>query len=220
MKNSSKFALRKNEREISVDSSITNATNVSRSSTATEEMKINKLCFHSVGLLDRNKEIQTLRACLNHVIQQEQQTKELGLISGYSGTGKSTLAFSLKKRVNSVKGGGAFVIGKFNQFHSGEPLSAISQAFGELCRKVATEGASLCKEVEAALRAKLHNEVFLLTQIVPELDEIMTSKNQQNETSSDVTSDARQTRLNYAFRVFTRVMCSCFSPLAAIVPMR
>jgi len=137
-------------------------------------------------------------------MQPGRQTKELVMISGYSGTGKTTLASTLQTKVNSVKEGGAFVTGKFDQFRSGEPLSAISQALGELCRKVANEGQSICK---------LQNEVFLLTQIIPDMDRIMTTKIQSSKASHDINSDARQTRLNYALRVFTRVMCSFFSPL-------
>eukprot|EP00957_Ditylum_brightwellii_P212245 15367130-Ditylum_brightwellii.AAC.1 len=135
------------------------------------------------------------------------------MISGYSGTGKTTLAFTLQTKVNSVKGGGAFVTGKYDQFRSGEPLSAISQALGELCRKVANEGQSICNKIEEALQAELQNEVFLLTQIIPDMDRIMTTKIQSSKASHDINSDARQTRLNYALRVFTRVMCSFFSPL-------
>eukprot|EP00957_Ditylum_brightwellii_P191923 14609678-Ditylum_brightwellii.AAC.1 len=62
-------------------------------------------------------------------MQPEQQTKEVVMISGYSGTGKTTLAFELKKKIQE----GAFVTGKCDQYNCGEPLSAILQAFGELC---------------------------------------------------------------------------------------
>eukprot|EP00957_Ditylum_brightwellii_P208263 15356529-Ditylum_brightwellii.AAC.1 len=87
-------------------------------------------------------------------MQSEQQTKEVVMISGYSGTGKTTLAFQLKKKIKE----GAFVAGKFDQYNSGEPLSAISQAFGELCRMIVKKGATLCKEIEDVLRAELKSE--------------------------------------------------------------
>eukprot|EP00957_Ditylum_brightwellii_P156658 11923691-Ditylum_brightwellii.AAC.1 len=75
-------------------------------------MTMNKLLFSLVGLLGHVKELGTLCACLDWPMHPEEQTKEI---------------------VKSMKGGGAFVTGKFDQYHSGEPLSAITQAFGELC---------------------------------------------------------------------------------------
>eukprot|EP00957_Ditylum_brightwellii_P119428 9111058-Ditylum_brightwellii.AAC.1 len=62
--------------------------------------------------------------------------------------------------VNSVKKGrGAFVMGKYDQYHSGKPLSAISEAFGEIChRAIQDKSLSLYSEIEAALRAELHDE--------------------------------------------------------------
>eukprot|EP00957_Ditylum_brightwellii_P029426 2224485-Ditylum_brightwellii.AAC.1 len=180
---------------------------------------MNKLRFHSVGLLGRKEEIKTICACLGRAMQPEKQTKEVVMISGYSGTGKSSLAFNLKEIVNSAKGLGAFVTGKFGQYQSGEPLSAISQAFGELCHKILSsnankkDGSSLCDEIEEALLSELQNEVSLLITIIPDLAEIITSKNPPTKTSNKTTSGARQTGMNYALRVFTRVMSSYFSPL-------
>eukprot|EP00957_Ditylum_brightwellii_P036887 2793540-Ditylum_brightwellii.AAC.1 len=131
------------------------------------------------------------------MMQPEQQAKEVVMISGYSGTGKTTLAFKLKKKIKE----GAFVTGKFDQYNSGEPLSAISQAFGELCRMIVKKGATLCKEIEDALHAELQSEVYLLTQIVPDLKEVINQETQHTKkTSNEKTSEARQLKLNYALR--------------------
>eukprot|EP00957_Ditylum_brightwellii_P211708 15366494-Ditylum_brightwellii.AAC.1 len=195
--------------------SVTESINMSKTNSNIQGMSMNKLRFHLVGLLGRDEEIKMLRTCLERVMQSEQQKKEVVIISGHSGTGKTALAFNLKKQVNAMRERrGAFVAGKCDQFHSGEPLSAISQAFGELCCKVAKEGETICNEIEAKLCAELQNEVRLLTQIIPEMDRIMNSKVQPpTKTSDDVTSHARQAKLSYAFRVLTRVVSSYFSPL-------
>eukprot|EP00957_Ditylum_brightwellii_P061276 4650138-Ditylum_brightwellii.AAC.1 len=95
---------------------------------------------------------------------------------------------------------GAFVSGKFDQYCSGEPLSAISQAFGDICRMIVKKGASVCKEIENALIAELQNEVCLLNQIVPDLKEVFSQKTEYTKTPDDTTSGARQTKLNYAIR--------------------
>eukprot|EP00957_Ditylum_brightwellii_P208936 15359593-Ditylum_brightwellii.AAC.1 len=191
--------------------SITDATNSSKDNKNTRDWTINKLRFNAVGLLGRNNEIDTLHACWNRMMQPEQQTKEVVMISGYSGTGKTTLAFELKKKIKEERG--AFVTGKFDQYNSGEPLSAISQAFGELCRMTVKKGATLCKEIEDVLRAELKSEVYLLSQIIPDLKKVINQDTEHAKTSDDTTSDARQAQFNYAFRVFVRTMSSHFSPL-------
>jgi len=165
--------------------------------------------INEVGLLGRNNEIDTLHACWDRMMQPEQQTKEVVMISGYSGTGKTTLAFELKKKIKE----GAFVTGKFDQYNSGEPLSAISQAFGELCRVVMKKGATVCKEIADVLRAELKSEVYLLTQLVPDLKEIINQETENINMPDEKTSDARQTSLKYAFCVFIRAMSSHFTPL-------
>eukprot|EP00957_Ditylum_brightwellii_P010364 783735-Ditylum_brightwellii.AAC.1 len=66
--------------------------------------------------------------------------------------------------MKSVTGGGVFVTGKFDQYHSGKPPSAITHIFGELCHKVVKEGPSTCNKIKEALHSELQNEVSLLTQ--------------------------------------------------------
>eukprot|EP00957_Ditylum_brightwellii_P204188 15338046-Ditylum_brightwellii.AAC.1 len=108
-------------------------TTITSKRTHTQSWTINKIWFDAVGLLGRDKELNTLHACWNRMMQPEHQTKEVVMIS-------------------------AFVTGKFDQYNSGEPFSAISQAFGELCRMAVKNGAALCKEIEDALRAELKSE--------------------------------------------------------------
>eukprot|EP00957_Ditylum_brightwellii_P160114 12188553-Ditylum_brightwellii.AAC.1 len=203
---SSKFALRnpsiydENNQTIISSLLLPDATIASKMKNS-QSWTVNKLRFNSVGLLGRENEQRILSACWDRMMLQpaEQQTKEVVMISGYSGTGKTTLAFDLKKR-KMKKGRGAFVTGKFDQYHSGEPRSAISQAFGELCRMVAKKGAAVCEEIENVLRAKLKSEVYVLAQIIPDLKKVINQKTEHTKTSYDTTSDARQTKLNYAFR--------------------
>eukprot|EP00957_Ditylum_brightwellii_P116620 8895861-Ditylum_brightwellii.AAC.1 len=168
--------------------SLPDSTNSSRDKN-TKDWTINKLRFNEVGLLGRDNEINTLHACWNRMMQPEQQTKEVVMISGYSGTGKTTLAFELKKKIKE----GAFVTGKFDQYNSGEPLSAISQAFGELCHMIVKKGATFCKDIEDVLCTELQSEVYLLTQLVPDLKEVIDQETEDIKMSDEKTSDARQT---------------------------
>eukprot|EP00980_Cylindrotheca_fusiformis_P013153 scaffold3327_cov61-Cylindrotheca_fusiformis.AAC.1 len=61
--------------------------------------------------------------------------KELVFIKGYSGVGKSSLAKTLEKEINSRKDG-IYVEGKFDFNASNEPCSGIASAFGEMCKRL------------------------------------------------------------------------------------
>eukprot|EP00957_Ditylum_brightwellii_P041560 3147831-Ditylum_brightwellii.AAC.1 len=109
----SKFAMRnlsiqKGSTQRTIES-LTDSTSSSKN-TSTKDWTINKFWFNAVGLLGCNNEIKTLHACWYRMMQPEQQTKEVVMISEYSGTGKTTLAFELKKKIQE----GAFVTGKFD----------------------------------------------------------------------------------------------------------
>eukprot|EP00957_Ditylum_brightwellii_P049604 3762751-Ditylum_brightwellii.AAC.2 len=146
-------------------------TTNSRKDKNTKDWTINKLRFNAVGLLGSNNEINILHACWNCMMHPEQQIKEVVMISGYSGTGKTTLAFELKKNINEERG--AFVIRKFNQYYSGKPLSGISQTFGELYCMIVKKEAILCKVIEDIPCAELQSEGYLLTHLVPDLKKVI-----------------------------------------------
>jgi predicted ATPase len=72
---------------------------------------------------------------------QQEQKRELVLISGPSGVGKSSLAYSVRSKVR--KTGGAFIVGKFeNATTTTEPFSAILDACSELCCQVLAASSS------------------------------------------------------------------------------
>eukprot|EP00957_Ditylum_brightwellii_P129918 9909811-Ditylum_brightwellii.AAC.1 len=75
------------------------------------------------------------------------------------------------------------------------------------------KGATVCKEIADVLRVELKSEVYLLTQLVPDLKEIINQETEDINMPDEKTSDARQTSLKYAFRVFVRAMSSHFTPL-------
>eukprot|EP00957_Ditylum_brightwellii_P049336 3743492-Ditylum_brightwellii.AAC.1 len=68
----------------------------------------------------------------------------------------------------------------------------MSQAFGELCHTIVKKGATLCKEIEGALHAELQSEVYLLTQIIPDLKEVINQETGHEEALDDTNSETRQ----------------------------
>ena len=127
---------------------------------------VNKLQFHSIGLVGREKEQQLLNECLERLVvnnhnheyqrqQQEQQQQEqkqknsrhleLVLISGTSGVGKTSLAYSLKDVVVSKKYKGTFVSAKYDAtFKDNQPFSGIGATCNELCKEILKRSRSQC----------------------------------------------------------------------------
>ena len=102
-----------------------------------------------MDLVGRKEEIKILNNCLTRMTQADDtndhhptsledeellspstRKKELIFIQGYSGVGKSTLAYTLEKTVTDMPDG-IFLRGKFD-FSSDEPYGGIAKVFGEL----------------------------------------------------------------------------------------
>ena len=144
---------------------------------------------------------------------QSKGSRELVLISGTSGTGKSALALSLRDRVESA--GGAFLSGKFDSFRM-EPYSGISQVIRELCGKLLMEPKEKQTLIINAFEQALGNELLvLLLTAFPELDELIPNSaaaypNQPDPMSLGTNS---QHQLNHAFRLLMRIVCAHYKPL-------
>src|SRR5262249_23028087 len=66
-----------------------------------------------------------------------QGTRELVLVTGSSGIGKSSIIYELHKSIRATCG--RFISGKFDQLKRGIPYSALLQALSELIRRLLTE---------------------------------------------------------------------------------
>ncbi|HWU97944.1 MAG TPA: AAA family ATPase [Oxalicibacterium sp.] len=96
---------------------------------------------------------------------------ELLLVTGYAGTGKSSLVNEMHKTV--VAQGGYFVSGKFDQFRHTIPYSAFNQAFRELMRQILTESESRIAQWRSKLRKALGPNGQLIIDVIPELEFII-----------------------------------------------
>jgi hypothetical protein len=121
-----------------------------------DDLTMNKLRFNQLGLYGRDNQKKILESCLERTMprktnkgasSQQQpveppprlqphssgnnRRKQLVLISGYSGTGKTALASSLEAQVTKL--GGAFVRGRFDNCVGDKPYTGIALACQELC---------------------------------------------------------------------------------------
>lgn len=199
-----------------------------RGSRDIDDLTVDKLRYGAVGLYERETE----QAVLNEAIDAMQnfsegdQRSQHILISGNAGTGKTTLACSLKARVESCNG--VFLYGKFDLYQRDEPYSGITAACRELCnelsrlekdpsRKLTFEG--LRHEVIQTLGG----ELSLLANVIPQLREVLRcpeeGPNRDSEEDLDTSRhlDVTKKRLNYAFRRFIRLLSIHLSPFVFVL---
>jgi predicted ATPase/class 3 adenylate cyclase len=93
--------------------------------------------------------------------------KELIIVSGYSGVGKSRLVSEMKKHIYQSKG--YFISGKFDQFKKDIPLSSLMEAIGELIRQILTESEEQIFEWKQNILKALGQSGKLIIDVIPEV---------------------------------------------------
>jgi hypothetical protein len=144
--------------------------------TANEQkmMTANQLRFHALGVQGRHSEKAMLVSCLGNC---NDGARELVLIDGKSGTGKSALAFTLTRPVKKM--GGLLVKGRFDSLGE-EPYAGIASACQEICGAIIQLDGQLDRRKKEKFQTireefiqKIGADMRLLTRIFPELAEIM-----------------------------------------------
>ncbi len=100
-----------------------------------------------------------------------QGKKELVLVSGYSGVGKTALIRELHRPL--LQRQGAFLSGKFDQLQRSRPYSAFFQAFGSFCRLLMGEPGERYAEWRSTLQRALAPNGQVLVEVLPELERIL-----------------------------------------------
>ncbi|CAJ1963173.1 unnamed protein product [Cylindrotheca closterium] len=201
---------------------------------STDELTINKLKYdEDIDLVGRNEQKKILHDCFERMMDDPSSSpssgghrsrrKELVLIRGHSGSGKSSLAATLKKPI-SAHAKGVYVQEKFDLYFIEYPFFAISKAFANVCSHVMTMSTGANEDLADSIGQALHDElgadVESLSRLVPEIDELIPE--QDASVSSRGTTEqydfaAGQERFKFAFRVLTRVLCKFLSPLVFVI---
>ena len=148
-----------------------------------EDTTTTRIHFSGVTIVGREEELQHLQNAWNRILQGQ---SEVIMVSGMSGTGKSTLVESFRKQV-TFESNGFFVAGKFDQLRN-EPLSAVVEAFSDLCDLVAQECTfdqrkSIVEQLEIEHQV-LINLLPSLHRIDPSTDTDGTSANREGDQSA------------------------------------
>ena len=119
----------------------------------------------SQKLYGRESEIKQLQELLDQV---SQGNKELAIIAGYSGIGKTSLVREMRKL--GIQYHSWFFEGKFDQYQRNIPYSAFSQAFSQLVDLLLVESDDRLQFWKSAILEAVGQNGGVLTEIIPNLE--------------------------------------------------
>jgi predicted ATPase/signal transduction histidine kinase/CheY-like chemotaxis protein/tRNA A-37 threonylcarbamoyl transferase component Bud32 len=158
----------------------------------------------SQKLYGRDNEIKILVDAFEKV---SQGNKQMMLIAGYSGIGKSVLVKELYKSLTKKRG--YFISGKFDQFQRDIPYQAIVEAFKQLVQQLLTESDLQLKQWKNKLLSALGLNAQIIIDVIPEI-EIIIGKQAAVPVLTPMES---QNRFNFVFQNFIQVFCQPAHPL-------
>ncbi|MEH2115327.1 trifunctional serine/threonine-protein kinase/ATP-binding protein/sensor histidine kinase [Nostoc sp.] len=162
----------------------------------------------SEKLYGREAEIDILMTAFEKV---NQGNKELILVAGYSGIGKSALVNEIHKPV--IKNRGYFIAGKFEQFQRNIPYASLIQAFQELMQQFLTESEAKLATWKVKILEALVPNAQIIIDVIPELELII---GQQPEVPQLASAEA-QNRFNLVFQKFINVFAQKEHPLVVFL---
>ena len=162
-------------------------------------------------LYGREAEVADLLAAFDRISNTEnsqQSRKELMLVAGYSGIGKSALVSEVYKPITKARG--HFIAGKFDQFQRNIPYSAIVSAFSGLVPQLLTESEEQLSQWRKRLLDAFGINGQIIIDVIPEVELIVGKQ----PALPELGATESQNRFNLTFGNFIRVFCSKEHPLA------
>lgn len=148
--------------------------------------------------------IQTFEKCADGA-------RELLLVGGHSGTGKTALVHEVHKPITARRG--YFCSGKFDQFQRATPYFAFLEAFKDLVDTLLTEDEARLGVLRERLQEALGQEGRVLTNVLPNLEHIVG----EQPAVPDVGGAEAQNRFHYVFRKFLRVLSTAEHPVVIFI---
>lgn len=139
------------------------------------------------------------------------QYKELVLVSGASGTGKSALISEVNKPITEKKG--EFLTGKFDQFQRNNPYFAISQALTGFTHSILTKEDSQLKIWRDKIQNALGENGEVLLEIIPEMELVIG----QQPPLADLGAAESQNRLAFVFQKFIKTIARPEHPIVLFI---
>ena len=157
-------------------------------------------------LYGRRREVDALIASFERVVRTGR--RELILVSGYSGIGKSSAVNELHKAI--VQQRGIFISGKFEQHKREIPYATLAQAFQGLIHEILCKSEAELGRWRSAILDAVEPNGQLMVNIVPELELIIGKQPPLPE----VPTTEAESRFRTVFRAFLAVFARKEHPLA------
>ncbi|MFN6565242.1 MAG: AAA family ATPase [Nostoc sp. ChiSLP01] len=155
-------------------------------------------------LYGRETEVATLLQAFERI---NNSSKEIILVAGFSGIGKTAVVNEVHKPI--VRQRGYFIKGKFDQFQRNIPFSAFVLALRDLMGQLLTETDTQLQQWQAKILSALGKNGQVLIDVLPELEGIIGKQLPVAELSGS----AAQNRFNLLFQKFIHALTSPEHPL-------
>jgi predicted ATPase/signal transduction histidine kinase len=155
-------------------------------------------------LYGRQGEVETLLTAFDRVCT---GTREMMLVAGFSGIGKTALVNEVHKPI--VRARGYFIKGKFDQFQRNIPFSAFVQAFRDLMGQIITENDAQLQQWRNNILSALGENAQVIIDVIPELERIIG----QQPSVPELLGSAAENRFNLLFLKFIQVFSTKEHPL-------
>ncbi|MDY6898027.1 MAG: ATP-binding sensor histidine kinase [Cyanobacteriota bacterium] len=136
-----------------------------------------------------------------------QGNRELILVSGYSGIGKSSVVYEVNKPITQKRG--YFISGKFDQFKRNIPYASLIQAFSSLMQQLLTESTTELEKWRSKILAAVGANGEVITDVIPEVELIIGKQPEIPELGGT----EAQNRFNRVFTEFINVFAKKEHPL-------
>ncbi|WP_413199160.1 AAA family ATPase [Nostoc piscinale] len=155
-------------------------------------------------LYGRESQVNSLLDAFERVSQGK---RELVLVSGYSGIGKSSVVNEVNKPITRAKG--FFISGKFDQFQRNVPYASLIQAFSSLMRQLLTEDDQKFETWRRKILAAVKSYGKVIIDVIPEVELVIGKQ----PDVAPLNAAESQNRFNRVFTDFIRVFATKDNPL-------
>jgi predicted ATPase/signal transduction histidine kinase/putative methionine-R-sulfoxide reductase with GAF domain/predicted Ser/Thr protein kinase len=125
---------------------------------------------------------------------------EIVLISGDTGSGKSSLLQALRKHIEEK--GGYFVSGRYDEYQRNTPYYGLTQAYTEFADMMLRESSARLSEWKKNITQTLGSGCGLLTEVIPKLELIIG----KHPTAPDLGLAEAQNRFHKVFNSFVKLL--------------
>lgn len=162
-------------------------------------------CFQIPQVIyGRENEINNI---LNSFFRVSAGGKEITLISGYSGIGKTSVVREVYKPLTKLKG--YFISGKYEQYNKDKPFSAIGVAISQLIKQILAESDDEIQSWGTLIADSIGENLVVLIEVVPDISLIVGEK----KSSLKYSAIEKQNIIKVSFVKFIHLFCSPSHPL-------